>query len=238
LNGCGIPITGAEGAVAVTDGFVSVSLTANINEPEEVEVKNAAGQTCVRDAGCSEFVGYNVDITFCNVDPNLFSMLTGQDVVADASGNAIGFRMNSKKKACDSGFALEMWAGSQSADACDPAQNAAGVGQFGYVVLPFLRAGVIGDFTIENAAVTFTVSGGQTLDGNSFQKGWYPVFNGSTADAQKFHEALDSNDHLAVAFTTLAPPDNTDGKAGNPPYEITYDEYLTHIATEKPTGAP
>jgi hypothetical protein len=35
LNGCGQPIAGAGGGMSVTKGFVSVALTANINEPED-----------------------------------------------------------------------------------------------------------------------------------------------------------------------------------------------------------
>lgn len=213
LNGCGVPVTGAD-SVATTDGYVSVALTAEINEPEEIEVKNANGQVCVRDPGCAEFKGYNVEIAFCNVDPCLYSMLTGQDTLNDGAGEAIGFRMNSKKKACDSAFALEVWSGVPGV-ACQG--QTAESGSFGYVVLPFVRSGVIGDFTIENAAVTFTMTGAVTLDGNTWEDGPYDVWSDGVLPAGPLPEPLDPDDHLAVVYTTVAPPTPVEGCTAYPP---------------------
>ena len=76
MDGCCRPLGGPDSQV-VTDGFVSVALTANITQPEEITVINANGQTCVRDPGCPEFNGYGVELTFCEVNPCLFSMVTG-----------------------------------------------------------------------------------------------------------------------------------------------------------------
>ena len=216
LNGCGIPIIGDE-SVGTTDGYVSVALTAEINDAEEIVVTNANGQTCVRDPGCAEFKGYNVEITFCNVDPCLYSMVTGQDTINDASGQAIGFRMNSKKKACDSAFALEVWSGVPGV-ACQG--QTAESGAFGYVVLPFVRAGVIGDFTIENAAVTFTMTGAVSLDGNSWGTGPYDVYSDGILPPGRLPEALDSDDHLVVLFTTVAPPESVEGCTAFPPVVV------------------
>jgi hypothetical protein len=204
LDKCGTPVTGAE-SVVVTEGFVSVGMTAEINEAEEIEVKNANGKTCVRDPGCPEFKGYSVEIAFCNVDPCLFSMLTGQDSIVDAQGEVVGFKMNSKVSACDNAFALEVWAGVPGV-ACTGTDGA-----FGYVLLPFIQSGVIGDFTIENAAITFTVTGAKTLDGNAWGVGPYNVVNGIGDTPAKLAEALDANDHLAVLYTEVAPPAATDG---------------------------
>lgn len=212
LNGCGVPVDGPD-SVAVTDGYVSVALSADINEAEEIEVTNANGQTCVRDPGCAEFKGYGVEITFCNVDPCLFSMMTGQDTYDDAGGNSIGFRMNSGKKACDYAFALEVWSGVPGV-ACQG--QTAESGSFGYVLLPFVRAGVIGDFTIENAAVTFTVTGAVTLDGNAWGQGTYNVYSDGVLAADVLPEALDADDHLLVMYTTIAPPTPTDGCVAYP----------------------
>lgn len=220
LNGCGVVLTGAESSIAVTDGYVSVALTAEINEPEELEVINANGQTCVRDPGCAEFKGYNVEIVFCNVDPCLFTLVTGQDPINDALGDPIGFRMNSKVKSCDNAYALEVWAGSPGA-ACQG--QTAESGSFGYFLLPFLRAGVVGDFTIENAAITFTITGSVTLDGNTWGVGPYNVMEAAGVPA-KLPEAIDSNDHLVVLYTTQAPPVSTEG------YCLTDTEYTAFIA--------
>jgi hypothetical protein len=203
-DGCCAPAYGPDNMV-VTDGFVSVALTANINEPEEIVVTNANGKTCVRDPGCAEFQGYGVEITFCEVSPCLFSIVTGQPAYLDANGDIIGFRMNSGVSVCDSGFALEVWMGVPGV-ACS-----GDAGAFGYLVLPCLQGGVIGDFTIENAAVTFTVTGASTKEGNGWGVGPYDVVADANGDPAQLPSALEGDDHLLAIFTTVPPPDETDG---------------------------
>ena len=208
VDGCCAPAYGPDNQV-VTDGFVSVALTANVNDAEEITVVNANGKTCVRDPGCPEFLGYGVEIVFCEVSPCLFSIVTGQPVVLDAAGNIVGFRMNSSVSVCDTGFALEVWMGVPGV-ACK-----GDAGAYGYLLLPCLQGGVIGDFTIENAAITFTVQGASTKDGNGWGVGPYNVVgdgNSSTpGPAQPLPNPLDPDDHLYAVFTTIAPPAPTGG---------------------------
>jgi hypothetical protein len=205
-DGCCTPAYGEEDGMVVTDGFVSVALTANINEPEEIVITNANGKTCVRDAGCAEFQGYGVEITFCEVTPCLFSLVTGQPSVVDAQGEIVGFRMNSAISACDSGFALEVWMGVPGVACSGEA------GGFGYLLLPCLQGGVIGDFTIENAAITFTITGANTKAGNGWGVGPYDVVESTVPGTPgPLPSPLDPDDHLYVSFTTVAPPVETDG---------------------------
>jgi len=195
-DGCCGPEYGDDNSI-VTDGFVSVALTANITDAEEITVTNANGKTCVRDAGSPTFDGYGVEITFCEVQPCLFSMITGQPVVLDDQGEIVGFKMNSGITLDQSGFALEVWMGVPGV-ACE-----GDAGAYGYLLLPCLQGGVIGDFTIENAAITFTITGASTKDGNGWGSGPY-------ADTV-LPEPLDEDDHLYVIFTTVDPPEPSDG---------------------------
>jgi hypothetical protein len=234
LNGCGG--TRDDGRVVVTKGFVSVALTANVSEPEAIEVKNADGSTCVSDPGEAEFTGYTVDATFCNVDPCLFAMMTGQDVIygyADGGTgvgtDVIGFSVNSSRKPDKSKFALELWARSPSKAGCgeevDPDADPSG-----YLLLPFVGGGAIGDLTIENAAVTFTITGMSTTDGNAWGQGPYDVLDANTGTAQSpvwvakpLPADIPTDDHLQVMFTTVAPPEETDGC-------VTFHDYTTPAA--------
>jgi hypothetical protein len=84
-------------------------------------------------------------------------------------------------------------------------------GGFGYLLLPCLQGGVIGDFTIENAAITFTVTGANTKDGNGWGSGPYDVVADAGGTAGPLPSPLDPDDHLYVSFTTVAPPEETDG---------------------------
>jgi hypothetical protein len=174
LDSCG-RIADRECSAITTNGFVSVALTANIDEGEEISVVNAAGETCVRDTPSPTFTGYGVAITFCDVNPQLYAMLTNQSVVFDSFGDAVGFRVNSKVKTSDANFALEVWSNVPGVACDDP--NAAG--SFGYLLLPFISGGVLGDFTIENGAVTFTLQNAVTKDGNAWAKGPYNVVRAS-----------------------------------------------------------
>lgn len=204
VDGCCAPAAGEDNQV-VTDGFVSVALTANITEPEEIVVQNANGATCVRDPGKAEFNGYTAEITFCEVSPCLFSIVTGQPSVLDANGDVVGFRMNSDTDLSGSGFALEVWMGVPGV-ACTGEGGA-----FGYLLLPCLQGGVIGDFTIENAAITFTVTGASTKDGNGWGVGPYDVMDDGSGNPGPLANPLEPNDHLLVEFTTIEPPEETDG---------------------------
>jgi hypothetical protein len=206
VDGCCAPDYGDDNMV-VTEGFVSVALTANINEPEEIVVTNASGKTCVRDPGEAEFQGYGVEITFCEVSPCLFSIVTGQPSVVNADGEVVGFRMNSGISLSGAGFGLEVWMGVPGVACTGEA------GAYGYLLLPCLQGGVIGDFTIENAAVTFTITGASTKDGNGWGVGPYDVVDDGTGAAAPLPDPLDNNDHLYTIFTTIGPPDPTDGCA-------------------------
>ena len=87
------------------------------------------------------------------------------------TATSIGFTMNSKRFST-TGFALEVWTGSPAAM---PATRTLLVQRdlAGYFVLPNIQGGVLGDFTIENAAITFGVTGGSTKDGNTWGVGPY-----------------------------------------------------------------
>jgi hypothetical protein len=189
VNDCGIPVYG-DGNQVTSKGFISVAFTANSTESDEISVQNAAGEVCVFEPSESSFTGYGVEITFCEVDVELFSLATGQQVYLDGNGNAIGFTVNTKIER-EGGFALELWAGSPNADVCvDP--NAQG--SYGYLLFPFIKGGIVGDFTIENGAATFTVSGSTTRDGNGWGTGPYEVLlEGSVPSV--LPTPLDSADH-------------------------------------------
>lgn len=181
LDSCGRIADRACSAITTT-GFVSVALTANIDEGEEIAVVNAGGDTCVRDAATPSFTGYGVAITFCDVNPELYAMLTNQSVVFDNVGDAVGFRVNSKVKTSDANFALEVWSNVPGVVCDDP--DAAG--SYGYTLLPFVSGGVLGDFTIENGAVTFTLQNAATKDGTGWGQGPYNVVpsSGGTNEVQ------------------------------------------------------
>jgi hypothetical protein len=203
LDGCGEVVLGPDSSV-VSDGFITVGLTAQTDEGTTISVTNAAGDICILDEPCPKFTGYEVGIEFCGVNPALYEILTGQQPVLDGSATptAIGFRMNTGVDACDSGFALEVWSQVPTA-VCEPG---AGV-NYGYFLIPFVRGGIIGDFTIGNDAVNFTLSGAKSKDGSAWGVGPYDVVKDDTNIDAPLLDAIDPKDHLHVQLTTVPPPE-------------------------------
>ena len=209
LDGCGAPVPGPRSTV-VSDGFISIGLTANTEEGEAISITNAAGKVCILDEPCPTFTGYDVEVQFCGVNPDLIAAMSGQPLVYDAGTDptAIGFRMNSAVDGCDLGFALEVWS-SVPAAVC----GASGGQSYGYFLIPFLKGGVLGDFTIENAAINFTLSGAKTKDGSAWGTGAYDVIDTGTSGTLvpgKLLAPIDENDHLHVQLTEVPPPEAED----------------------------
>lgn len=199
LDGCGNPVLGPD-SVVVTKGFISVGLTANIDTGTEINIPNANGETCILDQPCPRFLNYGVEIQLCGVDPTLFHLMSGQPLVLNGT-DTIGFDMDSDISPCDSGFAVEMWTGVPS-DACEP-----GSGQsYGYILLPFVRGGTLGDFTVQNDAINFTLSNAVTKKGSGWGVGPYDVVETAGVPGP-LNTAVNTGTHLRTFKTTVAPPD-------------------------------
>jgi hypothetical protein len=227
LDACGRVVYGDD-SVVTSKGFVSVAYTANIDDGEEINLPNAAGERCVYEPAVPAFLGYTVEITFCQVDPDLYAMLTGQRVITDAFGDVVGFTMDTAVSAADSAFALEVWAGSPTTSGC--AEGA--TGNFGYILLPFLQGGIVGDFTIENAEVTFTISNAATKDGNAWGAGPYDVVLGADSLPGPLTDPVTATEHLYFVQTGVAPPE---AECGARPLLDPAGEDITDV-TATPTG--
>jgi hypothetical protein len=205
LDSCGRPIYG-DCSQVVSKGFISVAFTANTTESDEINVTNAAGEVCVYEAAVTSLVGYGIEIQFCNVDPELFALITGQPVVTGADGETVlGFDIDTKIGMENSNFALELWAGSPTGDACAP--GTAATGSYGYLLLPYLTGGILGDFTVENGAVTFTITGANTKEGNSWGVGPYNVMLGPDGEtAGPMATPVTSTTALRTMLVDVAPP--------------------------------
>ena len=201
LDGCGAVVPGPDAQV-VSDGFISVALTAQTDEGTAISVTNAAGKVCISDEPCPTFTGYDIAVEFCGVDPALIDIMTGQPIVENGAGTAVGFRMNTAVDACDSGFALEVWSQVPAA-LCEPGQQ----GSFGYFLVPFVKGGIIGDFTIANDAVNFTLSGAKSKDGSAWGVGPYSVTRDETNLPSPLLVPIDPADHLNMELVTVAPPE-------------------------------
>ena len=209
LDGCGEPVLGPDSVIA-SEGFVSIALTSNQEAGEAITVTTASGKPFISDTPTPKFVNYGVTINFAGVNPELVTLLTGQPVVLDGDGTPVGFRQNSKIDVDLVGFALEFWTGVAVAQ-CEDTGDA----QYGYGLLPFLKGGVLGDFTVENAAISFSVTGASTRDGSGWGVGPVDVVLDDNGVESPLLEPITEGDHLHMQLTSVAPPsvDDDDSQA-------------------------
>jgi hypothetical protein len=206
LDACGVPAYGDAVQVA-SDGFIQIAVTANYDDGTEINIKNAKGRACVKRAAEPELSDLSVAITFCAVDPAFYTALTGFPQIVDDSGRLIGFRVNRGVRPNDIKVALETWQDAFADAACDDD----GEVPYGYHLWPFLSGGRIGDWTIENNAVNFVVTGMITKDNPGWGEGPYEVASTSLGAAQALFDAVEALDHQITFRTVIAPPENTNG---------------------------
>src|SRR5687768_8542909 len=231
LDSCGRPIYGDDSQV-VSKGFISVGFTANTTESDEINVTNAAGEVCVYEAAVTSLVGYGIEVAFCEVDPELFALVTGQPVVFAADGTTvIGFDVDTKIGLENSNFALELWAGAPTGDSC--AEGAQG--SYGYLLLPFLTGGILGDFTVENDSVTFTLTGANTKEGNSWGVGPYNVMLGGSSTPAPMATPVSTSTALRTMIVDVAPPQD---ECGARPLLDPALPAITSITAVEDTGDP
>jgi hypothetical protein len=166
---------------------------------------NANGDVCVDKPKAPFLRWYEVSIEFCGVDPELFNIVSGDPLILDDSlvPEAVGWcTLPDANEATN--FALEFWTGTEG-EGCDGEDVV-----YGYGLLPRIVQGMIGDVTIQNGVVTFTVTG-ITRSGNQWGTGPYNVIINQTGANAGFPgpllEAVNTRAHQCFQWTTLAPPD-------------------------------
>jgi hypothetical protein len=81
-----------------------------------------------------------------------------------------------------------------------------GTTAYGYLLFPFVTGGTLGDFTVENAALNFTLTGAATKDGNTWGVGPFNVVRNASNVAGPLNTAIATTRHMHMELTTVAPP--------------------------------
>lgn len=222
LDFIGRPVYGAD-SVIVTDGMATVSMTANIEEGEAISSTNANGDICWSVPSEPKLLNFGVEATFCDVDFALFEKLTGHPVVLNDDGTIVGITEGTTVILSDVNFALELWTGANPSGSA----RVGAQGEWGYILLPFVRGGTVSDISVENGAITFGVTGMVTKDGANWGKGPYNVeLVGGVA--APLNEALKSTDHRRIMSVEITPPT---ARTGSVPLLDRSDPALTSITT-------
>lgn len=207
LDSCGRPAYGDKAQIT-SEGFVSIAVTANYDDGNEKVVTNANGKKCVFVPANAELSNLSLDIVFCEVDPDFYTITTGFPKIVDpVTGDAIGFTINRGVRPGDVAWALETWSNAQGSAGCDDT----GAVPYGYLLWPFLSGARVGDYTIEDNAVTFSANGAVTRDGSGWAEGPYDVMLGAGGLPGPLTDPVTAMDHQKVFKTSVPPPESTSG---------------------------
>jgi hypothetical protein len=206
-DSCGRPAYGNHAQI-VSDGIVSVAVTANYDDGNEKVVTNFKGNDCVYVPPRAKLRNLGIDVVMCAVDPDMYSGLTGFPKEIDpVTGNIVGFRVDRSISPSDVALALELWASSDGTIACEDDEDPTS----GWFLWPFLTGGRIGDYTIEDNAVTFSITGLTTRDGSGWGVGPYNVLLDAAGQPSGLLSPIGPKELQVVRSTQVPPPEATDG---------------------------
>lgn len=204
LNNCGTPID-STCAYAVSEGVITLAMTNNNQDRQEYLQLNGQGNICVDEAKEAQLRWINFELTFCNVDPELFNIITSAPLVLNdaAAPLAIGWD-TTQSSPLTSFFALEAWTNT-GGSSCDD-----GTADYGYFLMPFAVGAEVSDVTLENANINFTITG-RTKKGALWGTGPYNVrvieaAGPTLGDPAPLLTAIGSTVHRRQFWTELPPP--------------------------------
>lgn len=250
LTSCGDVVFGDQSMV-VSDGVVSIAVTANYDDGEAIQKTNMNGRKCVNKPAEPELLNLSIDASFCGMDPDFYTLITGFPPVVDPlTGDTTGYIVDRSVRPFDVRWALETWAEATDASGC----NLDGEFPYGYLLWPFLSGGKIGDYTIENNAVDFSATGIITNDGTHWGAGPYEVVTDEAGDPDVLQAVLTALQHQYLNRTIVPPPLPTTGlvplddpdnpaatiaTAGTPgTWNGVRSDNLTDLIADDPTAAP
>ncbi len=211
VDSCGLFVPGPGGSL-VTEGFVEANYSLELDEGTEIIVKKANSTFCINEPGCPLVKWVNLELQFCQVNPDLINLMTGWPLVTDCNGGGVGFRIQEEVQ-CTTGSAIEIWSDIPD-QACAEDQLA-----YGYFLAPWVTQAIMGDISIKDDAATFTITA-KTRKGSQWGVGPYLVdleegsFDDDICDTPSgLLTPIGSTDHLDIHLTRVAPPEETKGCA-------------------------
>lgn len=198
---CNPPAAATADSYVLSNSFINLSLSAELEEPDEFTVKLANGKLCINEVGTATLKRYTVEVSLCNADPDLFEIIGGVNKVVDWNGDIVGYEID-ENLGSDARFSMEFWT-RVPADQCS---DDAGVTQSVYWLLPCLQNGRVGDVTIENGPLEFTFTA-DAIPSSRWGVGPYDVVaaDGSNTPGPLV-DAIGDRTALHVQTTTIDPP--------------------------------
>ena len=194
VDSCGIPVTGAEGLVVVTKGFVSVEMEPDYEDGEEFFERTADGTPCVNQKDDPTLKRLALTIQMCEVNVSGMSyIMSARELITGTPTTGTGFAVAEGNPT--NRFSLEVWQEVAGAGACD----ASGAQRYIYNAWPNVGATQIGSYTIENGRSVLEITSETRAAAATWDtlvgEDWLPV-----------GESVDTDEHWVWNVTTTAPP--------------------------------
>lgn len=159
VDNCGKPIPGENNAF-VDDCWASVEMAANVEQGTDINFRGMNGRSCGFKRGCPEFRGFDITGQFFTASPEMIELLTGNPVVFDYAGNPIGW--DDCQVQCHGGFALEVW---QNVIGEECPEDGEAEGLWFLWTLPWITNAILGNLTVNNEGLTFSLTGNTRANG-------------------------------------------------------------------------
>lgn len=205
LDSCGKPVYNGNCNQVVTDGFITITISPEVDEGDEITQKKANGKLCLSISPCPQIKYYNLEMQFCEVDPSLVQLInpTWEPVCDSQTRDVVGFDAVGDLD-CSTGYALELWMGTATqVDACSGEGSS---GQFGYLLIPWVTGGAIGDIEVGGEAITFTFKG-RSKRGSGWGRGPHRVQLDELGSPARLNKPIGRKTDFRQFVTNVAPPD-------------------------------
>lgn len=207
LDECGAPVEGLCSTV-VTSGIVTVTDTANYQDPEDITQLNANGDLCIDDQADPALRWMDLEIVLCRVDPDIINIMTGDPLVLDdaVAPNTVGYRIDGGLTGSGN-FALEVWSGVPGLP-CNPS----GFVQYGYHLFPWVKQATYAERTVGNSAYTVTLNA-RTQAGSPWGVGPYNIRRDAVTPAtlEPLLTPIGTQQHYHFQFTDAPTPTDACG---------------------------
>lgn len=191
---CGVPITGASGAMVVGAGFTQATATAQYETGDRTLTRRADGQACVNEKDPDILTNFELALLLCSIDPGVVAntISPARLLTASASPTGTGFAM--AEGAATSHWSLEIWQKVAGQQRCP-----SGTTCYVYNAWPHLTDGKLGDAYQIGADASILSIQANSLPVSPFWTAGTPWLGSGAVSAVV-------PDHWFQNYTCVAPP--------------------------------